>query len=35
LESGGLKPDMSRDELGAAIIGRVLGATSIVTRYGH
>jgi Raf kinase inhibitor-like YbhB/YbcL family protein len=35
LEAGGLKPDMTRDELGAAITGHVLGATSIVTRYGH
>jgi Raf kinase inhibitor-like YbhB/YbcL family protein len=35
LEPGTLKPDMTRDELGAAITGHVLGATSIVTRYGH
>jgi Raf kinase inhibitor-like YbhB/YbcL family protein len=35
LEAGGLKPDMTRDELGAALTGHVLGATSIVTRYGH
>jgi Raf kinase inhibitor-like YbhB/YbcL family protein len=35
IEPGTLKPDMTRDELGAAITGHVLGATSIVTRYGH
>jgi len=35
MEAGTLKPDMTRDELGAALTGHVLGATSIVTRYGH
>jgi Raf kinase inhibitor-like YbhB/YbcL family protein len=35
VEPGGLKPDMTRDELGAALTGHTLGATSIVTRYGH
>jgi Raf kinase inhibitor-like YbhB/YbcL family protein len=35
LDAGTLKPDMTRDELGAALTGHVLGATSIVTRYGH
>jgi Raf kinase inhibitor-like YbhB/YbcL family protein len=35
MEPGALKPDMTRDELGAALTGHSLGATSIVTRYGH
>jgi len=35
LDAGTLKADMTRDELGAALTGHVLGATSIVTRYGH
>jgi Raf kinase inhibitor-like YbhB/YbcL family protein len=35
LEPGTLKPDMTRDDLGAALAGHILGATSIVTRYGH
>jgi len=35
LPAGTLKPDMTRDELGAALTGHTLGATSIVARYGH
>jgi Raf kinase inhibitor-like YbhB/YbcL family protein len=35
LEPGTLKPDLTRDELGAALSGHIKGATSIVTRYGH
>jgi hypothetical protein len=30
-----LKPELTRDELGAALKGHVLGATSMVARYGH
>jgi Raf kinase inhibitor-like YbhB/YbcL family protein len=35
LPAGTLKPDLTRDELGAALAGHALGVTSIVTRYGH
>jgi Raf kinase inhibitor-like YbhB/YbcL family protein len=35
LAAGSLKPEMTRDDLGAALTGHILGATSIVTRYGH
>jgi Raf kinase inhibitor-like YbhB/YbcL family protein len=35
MEPGALKPDLTRDELGAALTGHILGATNIVTRYGH
>lgn len=35
IEPGTLKPEMTRDELGAALTGHIRGATSIVTRYGH
>jgi len=35
LDAGALRAGMTRDELGAALTGHVLGATSIVTRYGH
>ena len=35
LDAGALRAGMTRDELGTALISHVLGATSIVTRYGH
>ena len=35
LATGALKPEMTREELGAALTGHVLGATSTVMRYGH
>ena len=34
-EPGGLKPGMTREELGAALQGHVKGQTSLVARYGH
>jgi hypothetical protein len=35
MEPGALKPEMTRDELGAALTGHTLGAPSVVTRYGQ
>jgi len=35
LPPGGLKPDMTRDEVIAAMNGHVKGSTNLITRYGH
>ena len=35
LAPGGLKAGMTKDELTASLQGHVLGATNLITRYGH
>lgn len=35
LAPGALNPGMTRDELGAALNGHSLGATGLISRYGH